>query len=226
MDFKQLKDNVKSLLVNREYDNIIELAKTNKRIISVLISFSYEKTSELTWNSIQMIGRIVGNMPYEEARKQVRKLLWNATDESGTIPWTVPEILGEIIRENPTPFEDIVPILIGYSHSETEDNIFLSGVVYALGRIGQRHPKYISSYAEIIVKDSLRHKDPEVCANACIAVKRLNLTDMEIDQSRPLRSLWDELKKRDDTATVFYEDKVMTLTISQLVDLLERYSDG
>ncbi|MBF0592987.1 MAG: hypothetical protein HQL02_12960 [Nitrospirae bacterium] len=216
MDFKELKDSIKLLLADRDIDGIVEISKTNKRTTSALIAFSYDKTSELSWRAIMAVGRIIGNMPNEEGRRQVRRLLWNATDESGTVPWSVPEILGEAICTNPANFEDIVPILIGYSHSETEDNIFLSGVIYAIGRIGQTHPKYISSYAEIIVRNSLMHKDADVCANACIAVKKLGLTDLNMDQPR----------KRTDVATVFYQDKVMSLPIGQLVDLLEGEPNG
>ncbi|MBF0316702.1 MAG: hypothetical protein HQL04_00880 [Nitrospirae bacterium] len=211
MDFKELKDIIRSLLTDKDIDGIVELSRKNKRVTSALIAFSYEKDSELSWRAIGAVGRIIGNMPHEEGRKQVRRLLWNATDESGTVPWGVPEILGEVICTNPEPFEDIVPILIGYSHSETEDNIFLPGVIYALGRIGQEHPRYISSYAEIIIRNSLSHKDAQVCANACIAVKRLGLTDVNMEQPR----------KRTDMATVFYQDRVMSLPIGELVDLLE-----
>ncbi|WP_052566879.1 DVU0298 family protein [Candidatus Magnetobacterium casense] len=216
MDFKELKDSIKLLLTNKNIDKLVELSQTNKRVASALIAFSYEKDSELSWRAIEAVGRIIGTMPEEEGRKQVRRLLWNATDESGTVPWSVPEILGEVICTNPTPFEDIVPILIGYAHSETEDNIFLPGVIYALGRIGQEHPRYISSYAELIVRNSLSHKDAQVCANACIAVKRMALTDVNMDKPR----------KRTDTATVFYQDRIMSLSIGGLVELLETETNG
>ncbi|MES0335704.1 MAG: hypothetical protein SFH39_05020, partial [Candidatus Magnetobacterium sp. LHC-1] len=78
MDFKELKDSIKLLLTDKNIDKLVELSQTNKRVASALIAFSYEKDSELSWRAIEAVGRIIGTMPEEDGRKQVRRLLWNA----------------------------------------------------------------------------------------------------------------------------------------------------
>ncbi|MBF0517333.1 MAG: hypothetical protein HQK97_09490 [Nitrospirae bacterium] len=210
-NLRQVKKQTKDRLISMAYDEIILDIKKDKRYLSALLAISYDKTSEIAWRAIHLAGKAIGQMAIDElveARGQIQRLIWNATDESGTIPWTVPEIMGEAIRENPKPFEDIVPIIIGYSHSETEDNIFLAGVLYALGRIGEAHPQYISDYIGVIVKEGLLHRDPEVAANAVLAAKRLKMTDVDLG---PVR-------QRTEIVKVYYDDKLMTLTLKQLVE--------
>ncbi|MCG6553124.1 MAG: hypothetical protein L7F77_12430 [Candidatus Magnetominusculus sp. LBB02] len=213
LNIKQIKRQTKEKLEQKAYEEIIADIKKDKRYLSALLAISYDKTSETAWRAIHLAGRAIGLMAVDElaeARGQIQRLIWNATDESGTIPWTVPEIMGEAIRENPRPFEDIIPIIIGYSHSETEDNIFLAGVLYALGRIGQAHPHYITDYVGVLVNEGLSHRDPEVVANAMMAAKRLNMTD--IIQQPPA--------KADEKVKVYYDDKLLTITIGQLQQLL------
>ncbi|MBF0488244.1 MAG: hypothetical protein HQK98_08810 [Nitrospirae bacterium] len=205
----QVKRQAKDWLRGRAYDEIIKGIKRDKRYLSALLSLSYDKTSEISWRAIHLAGKAIGQIAVDDfagARGQIQRLIWNATDESGTIPWTVPEIMGEAIRENPKPFEDIVPIIVGYSHSETEDNIFLAGVLYALGRIGEVHPQYISDHAKVIVKEGHSHRDPEVMANAIVAAKRLNMPGIQ----RP------PLPQTEENVQVYYDDKLMTITIGEL----------
>jgi hypothetical protein len=206
---RQVKKQTKDWLQSKAYDEIVEAIKRDKRYLSALLSISYDKTTETAWRAIHLAGKTIGQIAvydFGEARGQIQRLIWNATDESGTIPWTVPEIMGEAIRENPRPFEDIVPIIIGYSHSETEDNIFLAGVLYALGRIGEVHPQYISDYVHVIVKQGLSHKDPEVVANAIMAAKRLKISGIDTVS----------LLQRKEQVKVYYADRLMTITIGDL----------
>ncbi|MEO5361681.1 MAG: hypothetical protein H7843_14760 [Nitrospirota bacterium] len=210
-NLRQVKKQTADRLQAMAYDEIIENIKKDKRYLSALLSISYDKTSEIAWRAIHLTGRAIAQIAiddFAEARGQIQRLIWNATDESGTIPWTVPEIMGEAIRENPKPFEDIIPIIIGYSHSETEDNIFLAGVLYALGRIGEVHPQYISDYVGVLVREGLTHRDPEVVANAVIAAKRLKMTDLDLAP----------LLQRTEKVQVYYDDKLMTITLKQLVE--------
>ncbi|MBF0565999.1 MAG: hypothetical protein HQK89_12225 [Nitrospirae bacterium] len=212
---RQVKNTVREYLSKGDNDRIAEMALLDRRNLGALISLSYDKSSEICWRAIHLAGKIIGSMAetnYDEARVQVRRLLWNASDESGTIPWSVVEIIGEVVRENPTPFEDMVPIIIGFSNSETEDNIFLPGVLYAIGRIGEKHDKYMSDYAIILVRECLRHKDSEVCANALIAAKRLKVDG--------IGEQLDRLRERHEVVKVYYADRLVTTTVSELAGSL------
>ncbi len=213
---RQLKKIVKDLVEENDYDRIFDLAKKDKRALSALISMSYDKSSELSWKAIHTSGRIIGSISRDDddkARGQVRRIIWNTSDESGTIAWTAPEILGEVVRENPAPFEDIVPIILGLSDSEVEDNIFLAGVLYAIGRIGEKHMEFIDDDVRDLIIEELENRDPDVCGNALVASKRLNI-------SIP-GDIINKLKNRSDTAQIYYEDRLLTTSIQDLLEKLE-----
>ncbi|MCI4626527.1 MAG: hypothetical protein L3V56_11280 [Candidatus Magnetoovum sp. WYHC-5] len=214
LSIRQLKKNVKELVEKNDFEEVYRLIESNKRALSALLALSYDKTQELSWRAIHYAGKTIGRMAvndYNEARVQVQRLLWNASDESGTIPWTVVEILGEAIRENPQPFDDIVSIIVGFAHSETEDNILLPGVLYAFGRIGEVHNEYIANYVYELIKECLTHKDAEVCANAIIAAKRLNVD---------INDYKNKLQIREEPVTVYLDDKLIKTTLSELATKL------
>ncbi|QWR76235.1 DVU0298 family protein [Candidatus Magnetomonas plexicatena] len=212
MSLRELKQKIKAHIEKNEFPLIEDFVKKDKRALSVLVSMSYDKSEETCWRAAMLTGQIIGRMAQWDskgARGQVQRLIWNMSDESGTIPWMVPEILGEVVRENPEPFSDIPAIIVGYSHSETEDNIFLAGVLYAIGRIGETHKEYIADYPYILVKESFLHREADVCINAVIAAKRLSMTDID--------DLLLRLKKRNDTVTIYYDNRLRTVTISEMI---------
>ncbi len=209
---RQIKKMVSDMVKANDFKGIYELVAKEGRAISALISMSYDKSSELSWRALHMAGRVIGelaNDDYDAARGQVQRIIWNTSDESGTIPWTAPELLGEIVRRNPEPFKDIPPIIEGYAHSETEDNIFLAGVLYALGRIGELHEEYIDDEGRYIITEELAHKDPEVCANAIIAAGKLKM-ELPDDVAASLLTRQEEVK-------IFRDEKLISVRIDELV---------
>ncbi len=211
ISIRQLKQKIKAHIERNEFSEIEEFVKEDKRVLSALVSMSYDKTLEGSWKAALLTGQIIGRMAEtdsQEARGQVQRLIWNMSDESGTIPWMVPEILGEVVRENPRPFTDIPAIIVGYSHSETEDNIFLAGVLYAIGRIGEIHKEYIADFPYILVKECFLHREADVCVNAVIAAKRLGMTGLD--------DVLSQVKQRHELVTVYYDNRLRTLTISEM----------
>lgn len=208
---RDVKRQVRALVELDDFDAVDDLVRRDKRALSALVALSYNRLSELSWRAVHMAGRVIGRLAgvdHESARVQTRKIIWNMTDESGTIPWTAPELLGEAIRENPKHFEDIVPLLIGYSHSETEDNIFMPGVLYAIWRIFERHPRYIGDEARAVVLEELGNgKNSERCANAVVAAGKLGLKIPPETMS--------ELTGRTDAAAVYLDGRLESLTIGQ-----------
>jgi hypothetical protein len=210
---REVKKQVGALVELNDFDSIDAFVRRDKRALSALVALSYNRLSENSWRAVHIAGRVIGriaDVDHESARVQIRKIIWNMTDESGTIPWTAPELLGEAIRENPKHFEDIVPLLIGYSHSETEDNIFMPGVLYAIWRIHELHPQYIGDDARAVVLEELGNKNSERCANAVVAAGKLGLA---VPPEAVLK-----LKGRTDAAAVYLDGKLESFTIGELAD--------
>ncbi|HEX9021254.1 MAG TPA: hypothetical protein VF903_08330, partial [Nitrospirota bacterium] len=90
--------------------------------------------------------------------------------ESGGIGWAAPEIIGEIVCADPEKFADVVPLIAEIY--DVEEDVFRSGVIYALARVAEIDPERVTKYQKIIVK-SLADKDPVVRINALELVEYL-----------------------------------------------------
>ncbi|MDH4161955.1 MAG: hypothetical protein OEW15_04610 [Nitrospirota bacterium] len=156
------KQDIRDALDRNDLAVVISAAKEDKKVISLLVRVSYDKETLVGWRAIKAMGLIAREMVKSDPkflREACRKLLWSLSDESGGIGWSAPELLGEIVSANPSRFTDIVP-LIAEVYSVEED-VFRSGVVYALARIAETHPGLVVTQQKIIIS-SLVDKDPLV----------------------------------------------------------------
>jgi hypothetical protein len=213
MTLKQVKSQVKTLLNQNNLNDTFEFALKDKRVLSALISMSYDKATLTSWRAAYMAGRIIGILARhdnDEARGHIRRIFWNTSDESGTICWSAPEILGEAVRENPAPFEDVVHLIIGLTEEDSPDNIFRAGGLHAIGRIGEVHREYIEQDAINLVIEYLENNIIDVSANAIIAAGRLKL---KID-----KDVLNRLKVRTDKAVIYNHDMLITYKFKELFD--------
>lgn len=167
-----IKAQVRLLLDAGSYDELVAMAKLDKSVISRLISLSYDKEDVVSWRSMEalgLIGRELSRERVDVVRDTIRRLLWSMGDESGGIGWSAAEILGEIIRNNPDEFKDIIPILWSYR----EEDMFRAGVAWAMGRIGEVRPELVR-FALDGLKLLLRDANPAVRGYALWATGMLD----------------------------------------------------
>lgn len=213
MTLKQIRSYVKNLIEQNNLNEIYVLALSDKRAISSLISMSYDKSTLLSWRAAYMAGRIIGMISrdnYDEARGQVRRIFWNTSDESGTICWSAPEILGEVIRENPLPFEDVIHLIVGLIEEDSPDNIFRTGGLYAIGRIGEVHRELIPKDAIDLIYQYLNDIRPDVSGNAIMAAGRLKL---KVDTN-----ILNQLKTKTEKTVIYYNDELAAISLNNLVE--------
>jgi HEAT repeat protein len=130
---KTLRQEIKALLESGDYGGITGLTARPATLIRHLIPFTYDKGEVLCWRAIEAIGRVTALMPTEEARSAIQRVLWMMRDESGGNVWSGAEIIGEMVRTNPGPYEDIVPVLISFH----EEALFRTGTLWAMARIAE-----------------------------------------------------------------------------------------
>ncbi|MCX7793083.1 MAG: HEAT repeat domain-containing protein [Thermodesulfovibrionales bacterium] len=136
-----MKEKIKEYLLKRDFDKLLELGEPSK-VVRALVSLSYDKTSEIAWRSIEAIGRIVAIVAKERAefgKDLLRRLLWSIRDEAGGIGWSSPEIIGEIVRNDPERYRDIPKILWSFMDEE----FLRKGILWAMGRIGEVSPELV-----------------------------------------------------------------------------------
>ncbi len=190
------KKEVISLLEEKKYNDIVEMAKKNiKGIFRLLISITYDKSDVLCWRAIEATGIISGEIAKkspDEIRTLAQRLLWMLRDESGNNLSSAPEMLGEIVRKSPDAFADIAPVIASF-HDEL---MLRQGVLRAIFRIGEVRPDLISVSEELIAS-FLREKDPVVRTYALLIAGAY-----ELDKNLPAISAL----KNDAAVVMLYED--------------------
>jgi hypothetical protein len=82
----------------------------------------------------------------EEARVVVRTLMWNLTEECGTIGWGMPEAFGEILAQHAGLAKEFAHVLVSYIR---EDGNYLEfeplqrGAVWGIARLAEAHPNLV-----------------------------------------------------------------------------------
>ncbi|KPK00810.1 MAG: hypothetical protein AMK71_07830 [Nitrospira bacterium SG8_35_4] len=201
------KRKIITLLEEKDFSGLNKLPSLEKAV-TILISLSYDKQSPLAWRAIEAIGlltaELAGTDP-DRVRNIVGRLLWMIRDESGGIGWSVPEILGEIVRNNPVLCEDIAPIIASFH----EEKMLTPGVLWALSRIGQINADTVK-YAVPIIRSYLSATDPMIRACAVKAIAEMG----DAGSSEELEKM-----KTDTSAVSLYENgELVKKTIGELAD--------
>jgi hypothetical protein len=190
-----LKNNLITLLKEKKYNRIKYLSASRKRIITVLISLTYDRGNSIAWRAMEAIGLFTSGFAEsdpETVRHTVERLLWMIRDESGGIGWSVPEILGEIVRNNPELCSDIGPIIVSFH----EEQPLRAGVIRAAGRIGRRNMEMVD-YAIPVILAYLKSSDSSVRGYAVWALSEMTAIETVAEI---------EKLKDDNNCFVFYED--------------------
>jgi HEAT repeat protein len=200
-----LKKEIKKLLGEKDFEALRNLPQREKAV-SVLTSLSYDKQNTDSWRAIEAIGlltqELAGTDP-DRVRNIVGRLLWMIRDESGGIGWSVPEILGEVVRNNPELCSDIAPIIASFH----EELMLTSGVLWALSRIGRINSE-TAEYALPIIRSYLNHSDARVRGCASLAAGAFE----DIESLPQLEKLKDD----PDTVTVYVRGSLTERTVGDL----------
>ncbi len=203
-----LKKEIKTLLANKDFVGLQKLYSLNNKVMTTLISLSYDKSSHIAWRSIETIGIISGHIAKvdsEIVRNMVGRLLWMIRDESGGIGWSVPEILGEIVRNNPELCADIAPIIASFH----EEKMLTPGVLWALSRMGKLNPDTVD-YAISIIRSYIFDN---AIKNRCYAAKALG----ELGTVEDLKNL-EKLKTDNNPVDIYENGELIKKTVGEIAE--------
>ncbi len=145
------KEKIKSLVSGEQYDALCVLVKEKKSRLSLLLSLSYTTDNNARFKVIKAAGYAASAIPERESdflRTIISNLFWSLNDDSGSVGWSSPELLGEIISARMDLFKEYVPLVI--SLLKIKEAYFRPGVLWAMGRIAARDPSPIKPYAPYI----------------------------------------------------------------------------
>jgi hypothetical protein len=189
------KKEIITLLEKKDYNALSKRALADGKVVSALISLTYDKDNALSWRAMEAIGLITKDLSRSDpgaVRNIANRLLWMMRDESGGIPWSAPEILGEIVKNNPGLCSDIALIITSF-HDEL---MFTAGVLWALGRMGKINVE-AADYAVPIIRSYLTSADDTLRGYAARAIGEMG----DVESSKELESM-----KHDPGHVRFYEE--------------------
>jgi hypothetical protein len=163
-----LRKRISRLLSSGETEGLLALAREEPRTVRLLISRSYDMEEASSWRAIRAIGLIAGRMPPDRARGLIQRVLWMMREESGTNPRSGPDILGEVLRANPDPFADVLPVVISFH----EEEFLRAGALRAMARVGEVRPDLTAAFAPV-AEVRLEDPDPSVRGAALMALAPL-----------------------------------------------------
>lgn len=148
----EMKQALVNALEANDYETVTTLALQSRKVFSVLVRLSYDKTTLIGWRAISAIGHVSSlyvRNNYDFLRDAIRKLLWSLSDESGGIGWSAPEILGEIVSADPQKMSDVIPLIAEIF--TIEERVFRPGVLFALKRIAETHPDSVAPFKSVVI---------------------------------------------------------------------------
>ena len=206
-----MKSDLRTWLISAEFRKILDAASRSNRTIGALITLTYSEDPILSWRAIDAIGRCAEHLaPVRSGvlKKYLHRLFWMMTDESGSIAPRAPEIIGEIVRSNPGIFSDFIPLTISLMHLEPEDRpVFLAGILYALGRIGEAAAGSIEDSIDGI-ETALSDPGSQTRAMAVWCLGRIGRHDILLRHSA--------LQRDDGAAQIYCEERLLDTTVGDL----------
>ena len=139
----------------------------------------YSSDEQEKWRAVETLGRLIERtdiIPERQVVELLRRFVWALNDESGAVPFGIPEAMGEVLLGRPDLRSEFLPILgsILTEASMSQTGAIERGVIWALGRVGPPSTS-CQNVTETLHRISQAHPDPETRAIARHALSRMGL---------------------------------------------------
>lgn len=152
----------------QDHDSLRQQARGNAaRVIRYFNSRLYTQNDEEKEKVIKALGIVVADssiVPHWRAEELLRRFAWALNDESGAVPYGVPEAMGEVLAVRPEFQKSFLPILCSLL---TEDDMSQTGpiergAVWAAGRVGTPVAEYSKQVVEAVRRAADQHPDQTI----------------------------------------------------------------
>jgi hypothetical protein len=137
----------------------------------------YSDDADEKRRAVTALGSVVADREIvsdERARDLLRRFFWALNDESGAVPYGIPEAIGEMLARRRELQAEFLPLLCSCVTQEEmlQSGPIERGIVWALGRVGPPVAA-CSPQAQKAVAAATRHSDPETARVAAEALARI-----------------------------------------------------
>ena len=127
---------------------------------------------------MRAIGRLTSDralVSESQAEELLRRFLWALNDESGAVPYGVPEAMAEVLARRPELAASYLPILGSCidNHDLGQAGAIERGVIWGLGRLGRNVLEHAPHAVEALRRTVAHHPDPDTRQAALEALKAI-----------------------------------------------------
>ncbi len=139
----------------------------------------YSSDEQEKWRAVETLGELSQGsdlVPRRQIVELLSRFVWALNDESGAVPFGIPEAMGEILHRCPDLQSEYLHIL-GSNLTEASMNqtgAIERGVIWALGRVGPASAT-CPNVTETLHRFAESHPDPETRAIARHALSQMGL---------------------------------------------------
>ncbi len=179
MNGRHWKADVEEAVSNKDWAKLLQLARQEPaQVMGYLTSRLCSDDAEMKWKAVRGLGIVAGDrgaMGDERVRELLRRFVWSLSDESGNVPFGVPEAFGEVLVARPEFQEEFLPLLcaLAYDPECAQTGLIEQGVYWALGRVGQPAAACSPEVVEVVVRAAQQHPDSQTRNIAAWALTRL-----------------------------------------------------
>ncbi len=167
MNGEQWKANLEETVSNKDWAGLVQLARQEPRkVLGYLTGRLCSDDAGMKWKAVRAMGVVTGDrevMSETRVRELLRRFVWLLSDESGNVPFGVPEAFGEVLVARPEFQEEFLPLLcaLAYDSERRQTGLIEQGVYWALGRVGQPAAACSPEAVEVIARAAAQHPDPQ-----------------------------------------------------------------
>ena len=176
------KREVSRLVKNFEVESLARMALEDKLVLRKIQRLLYSADLESRWQAVLVLGQVAAAISHHDPATVgdlLRRLLYSAND-SAAANWGAIETVGEIIRNQPSLYGSFVRHILGL----VADKPSRPAILWAIGRIGELHPKIVRTSSFFVLFDLLDSKDPVIRGHAIWALGKIKAREAKNAVSR------------------------------------------
>ncbi len=170
-------------LATEDHGSLVkEAARHPGRVLRFLNSRLYSGKEAETLRVVRALGAVVREtniVSGQRATDLLRRYVWALNDESGAVPYGVPEAIGEVLAVRPEFQEAFLPILCSLLTEEemSQAGPVERGAMWAVGRLGAVVPSCSPEAVAAVRRAAVSHPDQDVRAAAVRALKQIEAAE-------------------------------------------------
>ncbi len=136
------REDLAALLAREDHAALCAQARVRPAaVLRFLTGRLYSADQAEKWRAVRALGELAGDReitPDDKVRELLRRYFWALNDESGAVPYGIPEAIGEILARRRELQAEFLPLLCGLATDPAmlQTGPVERGVFWALGRVG------------------------------------------------------------------------------------------